>query len=75
MRIIIALAAILLLVSCKRNEKYIGCWIESDESGTEGHCRHNGILTDSGYLFTDTIYSHELNKMVVHTTLFSIIKQ
>lgn len=49
-------------------------WIEKDEAGSEGRMRHNGVLTDSGYLFTDTIYSHKLNKKVVHTTWVQIVQ-
>ena len=65
---------IILLTSCKSKVKYTGCWIEKDELGEQGHCRHNGILTDSGYLFTDTICNHQSNKLMVHTTLITIAK-
>jgi hypothetical protein len=80
-KIVLVLVGILLgecyslLVSSSFNKKsdYMGCWTEKYSHHREGHCRHNGIKTKRGYLFTDTIYDHDLEKYVIDTTTFEII--
>jgi len=62
----------LILCSCRSKHKYLGQWIEKEEGTTTGHFRHNGILTDSGYLFFDTVWSNTAHCLVPQTTLITI---
>jgi hypothetical protein len=74
--LVIVLFVCFYLIGCNpfnKKSDYAGCWIEKYSHHREGHCRHNGIKTKRGYLFTDTIYDHDLEKYVIDTTTFEII--